>query len=433
MTYNYNQRPSTTVPESVLKELKGKTYAALIGKNNCGKSYILKTLAIQLGRIAKFIGPSRFGTVYVLANHDPSNAFRENERNQFSNSFHNVTQNNENQHFDLSQGISALSNQQRDVLIKLVRELLGQEIEIKLTTEGNDMSQRYMAVNGHNLSFTSAGFRMLISIITALLDDTCSHFFIDEPELGISPEAQARLFDIITDTDVRAKCFPHIKTLAVATHSTVFLDRNCISNNYIITKDGDNIKGKKIESFQEIHDAHFFLLGNKIDQLYLPSAILYVEGKTDYKFIKKVISSMNSKNTISVICTDGDGKMKESLYSLKQFLGDLQKSPFKSRIFCILDERHEKTIPKQLENMGIDANGIIVWDKNGIEYYYPQSVIDEAFGSDTFEINGDVISANKISKSKDELCEYVVQKINSETIYNNEFNEKFLNKIKSFI
>jgi hypothetical protein len=142
---------------------------------------------------------------------------------------------------------------------------------------------------------------------------------------------------------------------------------------------------------------------------------------------------MNSKNTISVICTDGDGKMKESLYSLKQFLGDLQKSPFKSRIFCILDERHEKTIPKQLENMGIDANGIIVWDKNGIEYYYPQSVIDEAFGSDTFEINGDVISANKISKSKDELCEYVVQKINSETIYNNEFNEKFLNKIKSFI
>jgi hypothetical protein len=70
---------------------------------------------------------------------------------------------------------------------------------------------------------------------------------LEQPELGISPEAQGILADFLFDRTHRANYFPHIKTLVFATHSTVFLDRNHITNNYTVEKSGDAISRSDLE------------------------------------------------------------------------------------------------------------------------------------------------------------------------------------------
>src|SRR5439155_10426513 len=123
-----------------------------------------------------------------------------------------------------------------------------------------------------NLSFTSSGFRLITTLVTSLLDPDFDTFLIDEPELGISPEAQGILSDFLFDRAHRATYFSHIKTLVFASHSTIFLDRTHITNNYAVEKRGDEIFVKQVQSQADFNGIHFFLLGNRFETLYLPSA-----------------------------------------------------------------------------------------------------------------------------------------------------------------
>ena len=152
-------------------------------------------------------------------------------------------------------------------------------MEIKETVPGNSMSQKYISCNGHNISYTSSGFRLIATLLTSLLDSDYDTFLIDEPELGISPEAQGILADFLFDRAHREKYFPHIRTIVFATHSTVFLDRRKIDNNYVVSKQGDEIDLRQVATLGELNKVHFFLLGNRFETLYLPSVILLVEGK----------------------------------------------------------------------------------------------------------------------------------------------------------
>lgn len=48
--YQYDQRPSTRFTEhaqEVLAQIRESEYAVLVGRNNCGKSFLLKTLTQQ--------------------------------------------------------------------------------------------------------------------------------------------------------------------------------------------------------------------------------------------------------------------------------------------------------------------------------------------------------------------------------------------------
>jgi hypothetical protein len=108
--------------------------------------------------------------------------------------------------------------------------------------------------------------------------------------LGISPEAQGVLADFLFDKKARAKYFPHIKTLILATHSTIFLDRRNVRNNYQVQKKGDEVHISRVETIAEFNRIHFFLLGNRFETLYLPTGIVIVEGKTDFRFIERVLA-----------------------------------------------------------------------------------------------------------------------------------------------
>lgn len=431
--YNYDQKPGTRFSNEstgTLQKIRDSEYSVLVGRNNCGKSYLLKTLTQQWGQNASYLGPARYQNFNLLGHYTPNRNRRDEKWRQFMQQWQQQQQNIDNSPVNLQQAIAELADEQREKLTEIIYDLLGVTLEFRYTVENNSMSQKYISCDGHNISYTSSGFRLITTLVTSLLDIDYDTFLIDEPELGISPEAQGILADFLFDRNHREKYFPHIKTLVFATHSTIFLDKLHISNNYTVSKTGDEISVSPVLTQSDFNNIHFFLLGNRFETLYLPSAIILVEGKCDHKFVERVISLKHSNSQISVISANSDNRIKEVLSVAKGLLSDLQKSPYRDRIFIILDSVHAAGLPKQLESMGVLSENIVIWPKNGIEYYYPPSLIDKIYGLDgELNIDGDIVSRNGVSYNKNELAEKVVSTMSSETEMHPDFQSMFLAKL----
>jgi ABC-type uncharacterized transport system ATPase subunit len=433
--YLYDQKPGTHFSDAstaTLQTIRDSEYSVLVGRNNCGKSFLLKSLTQQWGQGASYLGPARYQNFNLLGYYTPNRNRRNEKWNQFMNQWQQQQQNIDNSPVNLQQAIAELSDDQRNRLAEIIKTLLGVDLEWRQTVDGNSMSQKYISCGGHNISYTSSGFRLITTLVTSLLDTDYDTFLIDEPELGISPEAQGVLADFLFDREHRAKYFPHIKTIVFATHSTIFLDRARITNNYTVQKAGDAITIQPIQNQTDFNNVHFFLLGNRFETLYLPSAIVLVEGKCDDKFIERVVSLRYPSSQISVISANSDGRIKEILNIAKGLFADIQRSPYRDRIFIVLDSRHSAGLPDQLVAMGIPKENVVVWPKNGIEYYYPPSVVDKIFGVGTeITITGDVISRNGISHNKGELVEKVTSLLQADTAMHEEFDIRFLQPLSA--
>ncbi len=431
--YNYNQKPATrpdTASQETIQRLREAEYAVLVGRNNCGKSFLLKTLTEQWGRSASYLGPARYQNFDLLGYFSPSQNTRDQRWNEWFNQWQHQHQNIDNSPLNLQQAIAELSDVQRKTLVEIVDLLLGVKLEMKHTVHGNSMSQQYISCNGHNLSFTSSGFRLITTLVTSLLDTGYDAFLIDEPELGISPEAQGVLADFLFDRAHRAKYFSHIRTLVFATHSTVFLDRRHIANNYLVSKTGDEISVRQVATHADFSQIHFFLLGNRFETLYLPSLIVLVEGKTDHKFVERVLALHFPQAQISVVPANSDSRIKEVLSVAKGLLTDLQRSPYRDRIFVVLDATHSAGLPDQLVQMGLLRENIVVWQRNGIEHYYPPTLLDSVFGVGAdLQINGDDVSRNGIKYSKNDLADKIVALLEQATPLSEEFRSDLIDKI----
>lgn len=431
--YQYDQKPGTRLADdsaSVLQQIRDAEYAVLVGRNNCGKSFLLKFMTTQWGQTASYLGPARYQNFNLLGYYTP-NRNRKNERwNEFIRQWNQQQQNIDNSPVNLQQAIAELSDSQRATLIEIVRILLGVTLEIRHTVLGNSMSQQYISVNGHNISFTSSGFRLIATLVTSLLDTEYDTYLIDEPELGISPEAQGVLADFLFDRAHRVRYFPHIKTLVFATHSTVFLDRRVIGNNYSVEKTGDEISVRPVSTLAELNRVHFFLLGNRFETLYLPSAIVLVEGKCDHKFIERCLALHFPSAQMSVIAANSDDRIKEVLAIARGLFTDLQRSPYRDRIFVILDSVHSATLPQQLVAMGLPTENIIKWPQNGIEYYYPPDILDSIYGvNGAIQIEGDRVTRNGLTYTKNELIEKVVSSLTPQTAMHPDFQTLFLSRV----
>lgn len=431
--YLYDQKPGTHFSDAstaTLQTIRESEYAVLVGRNNCGKSFLLKSLTQQWGQNASYLGPARYQNFNLLGYYTPNRNRRSEKWTQFIQQWQQQQQNIDNSPINLQQAIAELSDDQRESLAKIVKTLLGVDLEWRQTVENNSMSQKYISCGGHNISYTSSGFRLITTLVTSLLDTDYDTFLIDEPELGISPEAQGILADFLFDRHHRATYFPHIKTIVFATHSTIFLDRTRITNNYTVEKVGDEISIYPIQSQADFNSIHFFLLGNRFETLYLPSAIVLVEGKCDDKFVERVLALRYPASQISVISANSDTRIKEVLNVAKSLLADIQRSPYRDRIFVILDSVHSAGLPDQLVAMGIPRDNIVVWPKNGIEFYYPPALIDTIFGAGAeVTIDGDVISRNGISHNKVALVGKVSSMLQADTEMHEEFETRFLQRL----
>jgi predicted ATPase len=435
--YEYDQKPGTRIADesaAVVQQIRQSEYSVLIGRNNCGKSYLLKTLTQQWGQEASYLGPARYQNFNLLGYFTPNRNRKVEKWQQFIQQWNQQQQNIDNSPVNLQQAISELSDDQRDTLRQIVKLLLNVDLEIRDTVPNNSMSQKYISCGGHNISYTSSGFRLITTLITSLLDSSYDTFLIDEPELGISPEAQGMLADFLLDANHRTKYFPHIRTLVFATHSTIFLDRQRLTNNYSVEKRQDEIVVQQINSQADFNRIHFFLLGNRFETLYLPSAILLVEGKCDHQFIERVVTLRYPTSQLSIIAANSDSRIKEILSVAKGLLSGIQRSPYRDRIFVVLDSVHSAGLPNDLEKMGIPKENIVIWPKNGIEYYYPPSILDRIFGTGAdVTITSDIASRNGISYSKGELIGKVLAALDVTTQMHSDFETLFLSPLEEVL
>lgn len=408
----------------------------LAGPNNSGKSLTLRWLKSTLGKTAYFVGTNRFYHVYHF-----STGIREvNEldqlENNFNSHFNDESHNYEQNVFDLSRIIIGLSDDRRNKLFALCGQLLGNEFTLKKVDGQNDLSPRYIDMDGQNLSVGSTGTRLLMTVLGLCMDERFTSILIDEPELGLSPKIQTALSTFLQDQEERRRYFPHLKRVYLATHSHLFLARSDITSNYLVTKDGKRINLNRVQDISEFHRLQFNLLGNAFESMFFPSAIVVVEGKTDHAYIDRVTQLRLPERRITVI--PGAGDVKKKIYGLREAFGGLQKSPFRPRLFVVLDKTHQPNLEAELEKLGILSANIVVWTKNGIEYYYPPDLLATIFACTPERLNdltvtGDVVSLNGISKTKSELATEVLRQMDGSTRLPEEFEARLLRPLETSI
>ncbi len=271
-----------------------------------------------------------------------------------------------------------------------------------------------------------------------MLDDAFDTFLIDEPELGISPGLQWKLADLFFNKEYREIYFPHIKHLILATHSSIFLDAQDIGNNYKIEKIGNDLLIYKTKDRIQFYGIASFLW-SRFETLWLPSVVICVEWETDEKFLQKVMNLRFPDLRVSVLDSAHyenskwwESKISWIIYMLNKFVWEFQDSPYRNRIFILVDSSFkEKDKEKIISKWLLDENFKIL-SQNGIEYYYPQEILDKIFKTKKYQVvfntKGEIFFWD-VAFSKKELNNKVVDLLSVDNEYPNEF-EEFLNKFE---
>ncbi len=109
---------------------------------------------------------------------------------------------------------------------------------------------------------------------------------IDEPELHLHADLQKKLFLFLKNAKSQA---------ILSTHSHLLIDKTDFSNNHILEEINDCVVEKKADQL-DVSDLQFRLLGNSLDDLYIPERIILVEGIHDSRLLKKCLLLLRYKN-----------------------------------------------------------------------------------------------------------------------------------------
>ena len=405
-----------------LETRSSRPLTVLAGPNNVGKTLLLKFLCAEHGPGAYMLGCNRFYHVSRLSASAPQP--EDQLYRNFAWQFYAEQQNTENNALNLAQVITQLTDSGRKRLFELCGNIIGAEFSIRRVDPENEFSERYVTIDEEELGVSSTGTRLLMLLLGACLDESIHTLLVDEPELGLSPATQSEVAHYLQSPEVREEFFPHLRNVFLATHSHLFLDRSNLGNNFIVEKAGTQVMIRLVESIAEFHDLQFKLLGNRLESLFLPSAVLIVEGPSDHTFLSRFVRLFPWGQHVAVVKGDGDGGVLRKLHTIREALGDLQRSPYRQRVICVLDQRHSARLDR-FANAGVPAERCIVWSKNGIEYYYPRDVLRSVFscGDDALEpitIDDDAVVINGIRKSKSELAKLVAAQMRRDSEFGTE-------------
>ncbi len=414
----------------------GSAYTALAGPNNAGKSLVLKYLKQSLGRAAYVVGTNRFYHVYhfttALKERNELDQFESNFSSQFNNEQYNFEQN----FIDLNKIITILSDTRRDQLFQLCGALIGGTFALKKVDPDNELSPRYIDMDGQNISVGSTGTRLLMTLLGLCLDERFSSLLIDEPELGLGPRLQQTFAGLLQDPEKRSATFPHLKHVVVATHSQLFLHRRDLASNFVVTKNGTTISVRPVDSIAGFHRLQFNLLGNDLETMYFPAAIVVVEGKTDHEYLDRLIQLRHPSRRVTVL--HGAGDVKNKVYALREAFGDLARSPMRGRLFVVVDSVHPLGLASDLEQMGVARDNFVAWSRNGIEYFYPPDALAQVYSCSpgdvgTLAIDGDRVTLNGTTLTKNELKAAVLSHLGSATVGPEELEARLMSKLASAI
>lgn len=208
-------------------------------------------------------------------------------------------------------------------------------------------------------------------------------FLIDEPDLHLHPQLQKEMRLVLEKLSEKLHAI-------VSTHSHLMIGRS-VPKLFTIKKiyRKDNIvRDENLINEEKLFRELFTYLGYVPSDFLLPDNIVLVEGKFDKQFLDKVADLMREGREIeesynvSIIDIGGDGQIKKALkfiQDLPSAISFFQGLPAYQGRFCgLFDSSKKRSLIDWREKANDKSKPYRMncLDKNGIEYYYPKSLLD---------------------------------------------------------
>jgi hypothetical protein len=366
-------------------------FAVLYGRNNCGKTSILLAACMAFVNSQDYsmdyLGINRFYSEnpYAAEHEDSDDATKIQRENR-----QRRCENKPGQHesFDIMHEMPLLPGAVRNQVIDFFNTHFEKwTTEIKKLT--NYVSRPEPMVNGHNPIEQGTGARAALPIIMQLFNPEVKLLAIDEPELGLEPRMQKIIFNAIKDATEGRNGFP-MKRVVLATHSHLFLDRLDIQNNFRVEKENGHILATPLQTSQDLQIATYVLMGSDPSDLFFPSNIIVVEGKSDHIFLEAVYRQMLKAGLVKKVNIvfhhlDGFDNVHTGLHANIEMLKTLAHTPIYRKCICgIFDQpvnnRHKELIEEVRKFFeDDDKKRFVTLAKPAIEYFYPMTAIQKIF------------------------------------------------------
>ncbi len=193
-------------------------------------------------------------------------------------------------------------------------------------------------------------------------------FGIEEPEIHLHANLMKFFFDFIRKKAESDQIF-------LITHSPLMIDKAAISNNWLVYKEINETKVKKLES-KEDFKLVLHQLGVLPSDIYLSDAAVFVEGGTEKQAIIPILAGklgLKLDDKIAVIALGGANQLKNSL---RIWLDIAKYAPIE--YFILLDGDSKSLAFEIAQEMSIPVQKFHVLKKNNIEEYYPAEKVVEA-------------------------------------------------------
>ena len=226
-----------------------------------------------------------------------------------------------------------------------------------------------------NIAVHGSGLRSIFAILAALTDAHIKLLLIDEPEQSLEAGVQKRLRDLFYTVAGEQG-----KQIVVTTHSHLFLNRKDFASNYSVVKVNGQVNVNRVASVAELYDITFQMLGNSVDDLFLPYNYMVVEGASDQILVDRVKALMDIGTTrVKVISASSIDNVPNMLHAVCNSLTPLvvNDSPYNGRIVALIDkprqpsDYHYNQLKKVLEDR------LFILDQYSLEEYLPEYLYEK--------------------------------------------------------
>lgn len=349
-------------------------YTALVGPNNAGKSSLLQLIFRTLHGDGEF-GAERIALIltdrdYVDATIQPGSRTLSQWNSELVQNFRSHPLGHAGGHVGPARSELPRLLMHGNLLgqIRSINKLLAR---LGLPTFEVRGAQE-LSFGAVSLFFQGTGLRALLPILAALTNPDVRVILIDEPELSLEPRLQKALRDILVGFD---------KTVIVTTHSHLFLARNELEANQVVTRAGTETVVRTLHEQRELQDVTFDLLGSSTEDLFFPGNYLIVEGASDQAIASKALELLGAPPpTVKVLSARGVDAVSEAVASVVRALVPLivNDSPYAERVIALIDQPRNPDAENVVKLQGDLCGRLFMLDAPSMEEYLPEALYTRA-------------------------------------------------------
>ncbi|MBT1696063.1 AAA family ATPase [Fulvivirgaceae bacterium PWU4] len=365
--------------------------AVFFGGNNCGKTSVLVAACNAYHdkhySSMDYLGLNRIHSasefdfeIDALSENDKQSKQAENRRRRIENSL------GQNEIFDWMEELALQDEETRSKVFTWINTHF-ERWEFEEQKTGKYVTGVRARVNQRHPLDQGTGVRAVLPIITQLFNPQVELLAVDEPEFGLEPRMQKMVFRAIKNATEGVNGFP-LKRVILATHSHLFLDRADVTNNFSITKNEGVVHVTQLANIEELQNSTYKLLGSNPNDLFFPSNVVIVEGRSDQIFLNGIYqlgkhSNLFESEGLVFHYLEGFDKLAIGSEAIAQMLKTQSYIPVYKDKFCGLFDRPHRN-GKLIEDVreyfnDSDKRRFVLLEMPAIEFYYPVAIINKIF------------------------------------------------------